>query len=126
MASSHTRAVIVGSIGTVPGHCQGEMTCEKPWSSLYLRNPRSSGNRREPGVADEKILIVDPDQAARRRLAKVLRQRGLQPVEASGGEEALKELAKDEYAVVFLDLGGAGPRGVEVVGRMIERKPEQA
>jgi len=77
-------------------------------------------------VADEKILIVDPDQAARRRLAKVLRQRGLQPVEASGGEEALKELAKDEYAIVFLDLGGAGPKGVEVVGRMIERKPEQA
>jgi len=78
-------------------------------------------NRREPGVADEKILIVDPDQAARRRLAKVLRQRGLQPVEASGGEEALKELAKEEYAVVFLDLAGVGP---DVVGRMIEQKPE--
>lgn len=81
-------------------------------------------NRREPGVADEKILIVDPNQAARRRLAKVLRQRGLQPVEASGGEDALKELAKEEYAVVFLDLAGAGPKAADVVGRMTEQKPE--
>ena len=42
-------------------------------------------------------------------------------MEASGGEEALKELAKEEYAVVFLDLAGVGP---DVVGRMIEQKPE--
>jgi diguanylate cyclase (GGDEF)-like protein len=76
-------------------------------------------------VADEKILVVDPDQAARRRLVKVLRQRGLQPVEASGGEEALKELAKEEYAVVLLTLAGVKPKAGDLVGRMIERKPEQ-
>jgi diguanylate cyclase (GGDEF)-like protein len=77
-------------------------------------------------VAGEKILVVDHEEPARRRLVKLLSQRGFQPSEASSGEEALKSLQQEEYAVILLDVGGPGRGAAEVVEQMVGLKPEQS
>lgn len=78
------------------------------------------------GVADEKILVVDHEQAARRRLVKVVGQLGFRPAEASSGEEALKKLRDDDYAVVLLDLEGLGRHAAKFVAQVVDPQPEHS
>ncbi|MEE9522985.1 MAG: diguanylate cyclase [candidate division NC10 bacterium] len=76
-------------------------------------------------MADEKILVINREQPARKQLAKLLSQRGFRPAEASSGAEALKKLEKEDYAVVLLDVTVSRPGAVEIVGQLLHIKPEQ-
>lgn len=81
----------------------------------------------DAGVADEKILVVDHEQAARRRLVKLVGQLGFRPAEASSGEEALKKLRDDDdYAVVLLDLQGLGRHAAKFVAQVVDPQPEHS
>ena len=77
-------------------------------------------------MAEERILVVDHERAARRRLSTLLKQRGLQPSEASSGEEALRKGQEGDYAAILLDLEDPGVDAVGVVERIIALKPEQS
>lgn len=54
--------------------------------------------------ADERILIVDDDDAIRALLATILRRKGLQVDSARNGIEALQLMGENRYALVLLDL----------------------
>jgi CheY-like chemotaxis protein len=51
-----------------------------------------------------QVLIVDDDPGVREILATALRQRALSTDEAADGEEAIRLLRENTYAVVLLDI----------------------
>jgi len=61
-----------------------------------------------PAAATAKrVLIADPSEAARRSLARFLRDRGIEVLEASDGSRALSEALLRRPDVLVLDLGVA-------------------
>lgn len=77
-------------------------------------------------MAGEKVLVADSDQSDRKRLVNLLVKQGLEPVEASSGEEALRMLREGDYAVALVDLKLPGLGAVEMVERLLHIKPEQS
>lgn len=78
---------------------------------------------RSRGRERKKILVVDDDADWREYLKLSLEELGYDAQEASGGEEALEELAKDDWSVVLLDLNMPGMRGEEVVEHLPQPHP---
>jgi len=60
----------------------------------------------------QRVLIVDDDASARDWLAAFMRSRGLVPVTATSGEEALDEIRRSNPDVVTLDLVLPGMDGI--------------
>lgn len=77
-------------------------------------------------MAGEKVLVADSDQSDRKRLVNLLVKQGLEPVQASSGEEALRMLREGDYAVALVDLKLSGLGAVEMVERLLHIKPEQS
>lgn len=78
-------------------------------------------------MAGEKILVMDPEQPARRRLRKLLDERGFRAVEASNSKEVLKRLQEEECAVVLIHPKVPGGLSVEeMVDKIVQLKPEQS
>jgi len=78
-------------------------------------------------VAGEKILVVDVEQPARRRLLQLLDRRGFRAAGVSSSAEALKRLQAGDYAVVLLNPKVPGGLAVEeMVDKMVQLKPEQS
>lgn len=78
-------------------------------------------------MAGAKILVVDAEQPARRRLLQLLNRRGFRAAVASSSAEALKRLQAGDYAVVLVNpkvLGGLAVE--EMVDKMVQLKPEQS
>ena len=67
---------------------------------------------------DQRILIVDDDDAIRTLLLTVLRRRGFQTDQARNGVEALEKLMAQRYAVVLLDLMMPQMSGYDVLERL--------
>jgi len=63
-----------------------------------------------------KILIVDDEELARKRLKRLLRQLGFERdlTEASDGEDALQILEAEEFDLVFLDIQMPGLDGLSL------------
>ena len=55
-------------------------------------------------TSDQRVLVVDDDDAIRALLSTVLRRRGLRVDTARNGVEALEHLGAHPYALVVLDL----------------------
>ena len=70
-----------------------------------------------------KILIVDDDRAALYALSEVLSDVPAQLVLVQSGEDALRQLLKDEFALVLLDVRLPKMDGFEVAAaiRSLER-----
>ncbi len=66
----------------------------------------------------QRVLIVDDDASAREWLAAFMRTRGLVPVSAGSGEEALEELRRAAPDVVTLDLVLPGMDGLATLRAM--------
>jgi PAS domain S-box-containing protein len=67
------------------------------------------------------ILVVDDEPMARELLAAILQEAGYLPILASGGEDALVEMARATPLAVILDLLMPGMSGFEVLSRVRER-----
>lgn len=69
------------------------------------------------------ILIVDDDEALRRRLARAFNERGFQAVVASTVEEAISQanIQSPEYAVVDLRMGSQS--GLDLVSQLKKLDP---
>lgn len=73
------------------------------------------GSRRWP------VLVVDDDKSVRTLFATVLRQVGLDAVEAANGREALEIVASRRVSAVLLDSQMPEVDGVEVLRRLRDR-----
>lgn len=72
-------------------------------------------------MTTEKILIVDDDAAVLKLLTKVIRGNGLDCDAAGSGEEALKLLSENSYALMLLDINLGGMDGFEVIEKLRSR-----
>lgn len=70
------------------------------------------------------ILVVDDDADMRELAQDMLRDRGHQVSVAGSGEEALKLLAEEDYAVVLTDLRMKGMQGLELLNQIKREYPE--
>lgn len=62
-----------------------------------------------------RVLIVDDEEDIRTVLAEILRRKGFESLEASGGEEALAALRQRLADIVLLDLHMPGMGGLQVL-----------
>ncbi|HUP50535.1 MAG TPA: protein kinase [Thermoanaerobaculia bacterium] len=58
----------------------------------------------DAGRGVRRALVTDDDAVTRQILCSVLRQKGVPYDEANNGAEAIKQLKKQEYGIIFLDL----------------------
>lgn len=71
----------------------------------------------------QKILVVDDDQAVTRSFERVLSQKGYAVITAASGEEALAKLANEHYDAVFTDIKMPGMSGIEVARQVKANQP---
>ena len=69
----------------------------------------------------DKILIVDDDTAVLKLLCKVVRSNGFDCDTVESGEEALKHITDNEYALILLDINLSGIDGFEVIEKIREK-----
>ncbi len=67
----------------------------------------------EPAPAATSILLVDDDEGGLRALRAVLEPLGQRTVSAGSGEEALRRLLREEFAVILLDVRMPGLDGLQ-------------
>lgn len=65
-----------------------------------------------------RLLIVDDDREFRRMTARNLKKRGIDVVQAGGGDEALELLNESSFDVALLDLAMPGISGLELLDEM--------
>src|SRR5437763_7229819 len=65
-----------------------------------------------------KILVVDDEPSIRSTLAKILEDEGHRPAVSESGEEALAQIARDEFDLIILDLWLPGVDGMTLLERL--------
>lgn len=75
---------------------------------------------------DEKVLVVDDDDAVRRVLKRLLDRHGHTCETAADVTEARAKLAKDNFALVFTDMTMPGDSGLDLVAHVAENYPDTA
>ena len=73
-----------------------------------------------------RILVVDDQKNIRRIMATALESMAHEVATASTGVEALQELRKASYQVVFLDLKLQQENGLDVLGELLDVAPNAA
>lgn len=71
-----------------------------------------------------KVLLVDDEKQFREILAKRLVQRGINILDVSAGEEALRVLEKNMVDVIVMDVKMPGINGIETLRQVKERYPD--
>ncbi len=77
-------------------------------------------------TTNQRILVVDDDDAIRALLQTVLRRRGFRVDGAHNGIEAVEQLAAREYALVVLDLMMPQMSGYEVLEHLARQPGTQS
>ena len=73
-------------------------------------------------TADPKVLIVDDRKENLLALEAIMQGLPVEPVTVTSGEEALKRLLMDDYAVLLLDAHMPGMDGFETAGHIKQRE----
>jgi DNA-binding response OmpR family regulator len=74
-------------------------------------------------VMNNKILVVDDEEAIRNLLERAFTKAGYTVHSAENGEEALEILKQENIQVMFLDLKLPGMSGVELCTKIRKDKP---
>jgi len=69
-------------------------------------------------IKDIRLLLVDDEAGFRSTLAKRIQKRGLEVLQASGGEECLDLLAEHPVDVVVMDVKMPGMSGIQALRRI--------
>jgi len=73
----------------------------------------------------EKILIVDDEEGMRRLLSRILIREGYETIAVGSGEEALREVANDQFDLVITDIKmPGGMTGVELLHELKSFDPK--
>lgn len=70
-----------------------------------------------------KVLVVDDDPVVGKSFNRVLSEKGYVVVTAENAQDALAEMRKEEYDVVYTDIRMPGMDGVEFAERVKARRP---
>lgn len=73
--------------------------------------------------SNEKVLVVDDDDAIRTMVERVLRRERFHVESARDGFEAIEKLSRNEYSAILLDLMMPRVDGLQVL-RFLETKPD--
>ena len=76
-------------------------------------------------IVEGNVLVVDDDPGVRELLNDVISGHGYRVLAVESGEDALKEVEKKRYDLIFLDLVLPGMSGVEVLSA-IKAKDKKA
>jgi DNA-binding NtrC family response regulator len=76
-----------------------------------------------PEGTGEEILVVDDDQPVRAVLARLLRSKGYQVVQAANAHEAMSVLERQGPAAVITDIVMPGESGIELRRSIARRWP---
>src|SRR5260370_17143286 len=76
----------------------------------------------EPSAAKMKILLVDDQPANLLALETILEDLGQELVKANSGQDALRHLLNDDFAVILLDVKMPGMDGFETASLIRERE----
>jgi two-component system, NtrC family, response regulator AtoC len=71
-----------------------------------------------------RILVVDDEAGVREFVAEALEQEGTETLALASGAEALAELSKRSYSLLFTDLKMPGMTGLELLAKARELQPE--
>src|SRR5512139_1963374 len=74
------------------------------------------------GALRAKILVVDDDERNAFAATSALEELGQEIVVARSGEEALRRLLEDDYAVILLDVHMPGMDGYETATLIRQRR----
>lgn len=91
--------------------------CRDHASPQSATNESDSSTRKsdQPAHARKQVLVVDDSLTARRALAKLLQQYDFATVEASDGIEAIEQLHRQSFDLVFTDLDMPRLGGLELL-----------
>ena len=102
-----------------------EFTLYFPATRDRLQEQPSNDQPHERGTG-QRLLVVDDLEEQRLLAAHMLESLGYVVVTASGGEQALEQLAKQPFDLVLLDMiMHPGIDGLETYQRILERHPRQ-
>lgn len=73
---------------------------------------------------DPSLLVLDDDEAFRRRLARAMERRGFEPVMAESVAEGLSVVRRQPPAYAVVDLRLEDGNGLDVVEALREARPE--
>ncbi len=108
--------IMVGSVPLAGGSLQGaSLLSLAPSEELPLRVARGSDSG--PGV-----LLVDDNPANLLALEAILAPLGVRLTKATSGEQALRLLLQEEFAVILLDVQMAGMNGYETATLIKQRE----
>jgi DNA-binding NtrC family response regulator len=77
-----------------------------------------------PTVAPPRILIIDDEAAIRESLETLLRLEGFLIETAVDGPAGLEKIAANHYDLLLLDLALPGESGIDLLPRILLRRPE--
>jgi DNA-binding NtrC family response regulator len=91
----------------------------------FNRRPNQASTRFRPKTMDQdRILIVDDDDIARKNLARILQKQGLDVSTAKTGSTGLQRLSERSYDLVMTDLVMDDLNGLELLTRIKNQFPE--
>ncbi len=71
-----------------------------------------------------EILLADDEVTFRKTFAKVLREEGMAVAEVGNGNDAIKSIMKQSFAVAILDIQMPGADGIKVLRKIMRVSPE--
>ena len=77
-------------------------------------------------MTEPTVLVVDDERNIRRSLEMILSGEGYRVICASSGQEALSALAKETVHAALLDIVMPGMKGIEVLQKMRQARPDLA
>jgi DNA-binding NtrC family response regulator len=77
-----------------------------------------------PAVAPPRILIIDDEAGIRESLETLLRLEGFMVETAIDGASGLEKIAANHYDLLLLDLALPGESGIDLLPRILLRRPE--
>jgi two-component system, OmpR family, response regulator len=89
-------------------------------NGLHRKIPDS---RKEATVS--RVLIIEDDERLGRMVSRVLESEGYPTERATTGPEGLASALAHDYDLVILDLMLPGMDGQQVLGRLVDERPEQ-
>jgi excisionase family DNA binding protein len=94
----------------------------KDWRFSRESIKRWAGQRSR-NVRFDPVLVVDDDPAFSRLLSRVIQKLGYPVLQAGGGRDALKEIARETPGLVLLDLLMPEMTGAEFLKRLRPKHP---